>query len=259
MSGRRIKNEDIKPIASQKEFEKLIIDNQNFAYSVVNKEFSKYSWDVRDDLNSAALEGLVYAATKYNPKRKNECSFISYAVHWIRYYINEEIRKIYPVRLNQNFVSKRKKVLTFIEKYKEKHGKEPSIDLISKNVDLSKKVVRGILDINGGENFQFISFSIPTDVGDSTNNESYGENKLMKEYFENKLVCSPEVEMEVKDILEYLKSKVSDTDFKIFYDYYINKSSLSELKEEYNLPFASSVSYIIKRCEKICRETVKQN
>ena len=106
----------IKPIASQEEFEKLIIDNERFAYSIVNKEFSKYSWDVKDDLNSAAKAGLVYAATKYDPARKDECHFISYAVHWIRYYINEEIRKLYPVRLNQNFVSKRKKVMKFIEK-----------------------------------------------------------------------------------------------------------------------------------------------
>lgn len=254
MAGKRTVKE-VKPLASQEEFEKLIIDNQNFAYSIVNKEFAKYSWDVRSDLNSAALEGLVYAATKYNPAKKDECKFISYAVHWIRYYINEEIRKFYPVKLNQNFVSKRKKVTKFIEKYKEEHdGIEPSIDLISENVDLSEKVVQGILNINGGENFQFVSFNTPVDVGDSNGNESFNESKLMKEYFEDHVDCSPAVQLEVKDLFEFLKSKVSDLDYKIFYDFYVNNLTLSELKDQYNLPFASSVSYIIKRCEKICRE-----
>ena len=256
MSGKRNSIEDIKPIASQEEFERLIIENQNFAYSVVNKEFSKYSWDVKADLNSAALEGLVYAATKYDPSKKDECKFISYAVHWIRYYINEEIRKFYPVKLNQNFVSKRKKVTKFIEKYKAEHnGKEPTIKIISKNVDLSEKVVKGILNVNSGENFQFVSFNAPVDVGDSSGNEAFNESKLMNEYFESKVECSPEVKLQVKDILSYLKTKVERLDYQIFYDYYVNSLTLSELKDKYKLPFASSVSYIIKRCEKICRET----
>ena len=77
----------------------------------------------------------------------------------------------------------------------------------------------------------------------------------MNEYFENKVECSPEVKLQVKDILSYLKTKVDRLDYQIFYDYYVNSLTLSELKEKYKLPFASSVSYIIKRCEKICRET----
>ena len=245
----------IKPIASQEEFERLIIENERFAYSIVNKEFGKYSWDVKDDLNSAAKAGLVYAATKYDPARKDECHFISYAVHWIRYYINEEIRKLYPVRLNQNFVSKRKKVMKFISKYKESHDdKEPSIEEISENVGLSEKVVTGILNINGGENFQFVSFNTPVDVGDSNGNENFNESKLMNEYFENNLDCSFSAKMEIKEIMAYLKKKVSKSDYNIFNDYYLNGYTLSELKSKYNLPFASSVSYIIKKCEKICRE-----
>lgn len=244
----------IKPIASQKEFEKLIIDNERFAYSIVNKEFSKYSWDIKDDLNSAAKAGLVYAATKYDPSRKDECHFISYAVHWIRYYINEEIRKLYPVRLNQNFVSKRKKVMKFIEKYKENYDEEPSISEISENVGLSEKVVQGILNINGGENFQFVSFNTPVDVGDSDGNENFNESKLMNEYFENNLDYSLDAKIEIKDVLNHLKKNVSNNDYKIFTDYYINGYTLSELKTKYHLPFASSVSYIIKKCEKICRE-----
>lgn len=249
-----VKEENTTPNKTQAEFEKLIIDNEKFAYSVVNKEFSKYSWDVKKDLNSAALAGLVYAATKYDMTRSNECKFISYAIHWIRYYINEEIRKFYPVKLNQNFVSKRKKVTKFIEKYEKEFGEKPSIPEISANVDLSEKVVQNILNINNGENFQFVSFNAPVDVGDSSGNEGFTESKLVNEYIENNLDNSSMSQIELKDLLGALKKKISPSDYNIFYDYYINGITYSELKNKYHLPFASSVSYIVKRCEKVCRE-----
>lgn len=242
---------------TKEEFNKLIIENEKFAYSVVNKEFSKYSYNVKEDLNAAALEGLVYAATKYDMSRSKECKFISYAIHWIRYYINEEIRKFYPVKLNQNFVSKRKKVTKFIEKYEKEYGEKPSISEISSNVDLSEKVVQNILNINNGENFQFVSFNAPVDVGDSSGNEGFTESKLVNEYIENNLDNSSMSKIELKDLLVTLKQKITPFDYNIFYDYYINGITYSELKEKYHLPFASSVSYIVKRCEKVCKELVK--
>lgn len=248
--------EEIKPIASQEVFEKLIIDNQNFAYSIVNKEFAKYPWNIRPELNSAALEGLVYAATKYDPSRQDECKFISYAVHWIRYYINEEIRKLYPVKLNQNFVCKRKKVTSFIAKYEDEHGVTPSIEEISKNVGMSEKVVQGILNINGGENFQFVSFNAPVDVGDSSGNESFNESKLVSEYLENSCDYSSQAKIELNDLLSALKKKTTKSDYNIFYDYYVNGESYSELAIKYGLKFPSSVSYIVKKCEKICKSLV---
>ena len=145
--------------------------------------------------------------------------------------------------------------MKFIEKYKEKHNDiEPSIEEISNNVGLSEKVVNGILNINGGENFQFVSFNTPVDIGDSNGNENFNESKLMNEYFETHLDTSLDAKMEIKEIMDHLKRNVSKTDYKIFTDYYINGYTLSELKVKYHLPFASSVSYVIKKCEKICRE-----
>lgn len=247
---------NIVPIASKEEFERLILENQNFAYSIVNKEFSKYPWSIKPELNSAAIEGLIYAATKYDPSRQDECKFISYAVHWIRYYINEEIRKLYPVKLNQNFVSKRKKVTSFIAKYEDKYGKTPSINEISKNVGMSEKVVQGILNINGGENFQFVSFNSPSNVGDSEGNESFNESKLVGEYLETSCDYSGQAKIELKDLLRELKKKTSEDDYNIFYDYYINGESYSDLAVKYGLKFPSSVSYIVKKCEKICKALV---
>lgn len=249
-------NTELKMIATQEEYDKLVIENQNFAYSIVNKEFGNYPWNVRSDLNSAALEGLCYAATKYDPSRKDECKFISYAVHWIRYYIQEEIRKFYPVKLNQNFVSKRKKVTKCIADYKEKFNEEPTVEYISEHVGMSEKVVQGILNINGGENFQFISFNAPVDVGDSSGNEGFTESKLVNEYIENTFDNSSAARIELDDLLKALKTKVPIIDYNVFYDYYINGESFSELAIKYNLKFPSSASYLVKKCEKVCRSLV---
>lgn len=242
---------------TQEEFEKLLINNQNFPYSVVNKEFGKYPASVKQDLNSAAIQGMVYAATKYDPKRSDECKFISYAVHWIRYYINEEIRKLYPVRFNQNFVSKRNKVKNCIKNYKETHnGEEPTTEYIANEVGMSPKVVKNILKINSGENFQFISFNTPTE-NEKSNSSSSNVNcdKLVKEYLSNTFAKSnPSASCEFDDLLVQLKKAVPYRDFMLFYEYYVNGESFSDLAKKYKLKFPSSVSYLIKKCEKKCKE-----
>ena len=38
---------------AEKTFEELVIDNENFVYSLVNKEFKNYSFEVKKDLYSA--------------------------------------------------------------------------------------------------------------------------------------------------------------------------------------------------------------
>jgi RNA polymerase sigma factor (sigma-70 family) len=241
-------------ICTQEEFNKLVTDNYKFAYDVVNKEFGKYPWHIKEDLNSAAIEGLVYAATKYDPSREEECKFISYAIHWIRYYINEEIRKIYPVKFNQNFIIKRNKVMRCVNEYKTNHNDEmPSVDYISGCVKMSPKVVKNILNINGGENFDFISINAPTETKEN-DSENLTESTVMQEYFNNAVDNSFTQNIELNDILDNLKKEVDEDDFNIFVEYYMNGENISDIAKKHNLKFPSSAAYIIKKCEKKCKE-----
>lgn len=247
-------------LCTKEEFDKLLIDNIKYPYYVVNTEFGKYPWNIKEELNSAAVEGMVYAAKKYDPKRANECKFISYAVHWIRYYINEEIRKLYPVRFNQNFVSKRKKVTTFIAKYKKENNDEmPPISLIAKNVGMSEKVVKNILNVNGGENFTFLSFNMPIETEKSnTESESLNNDKLVNEYLENDAIDQNMMKkIEFDDLLKELKKEITPEEYDIFYDYYVNGENYSDLAKKYNLKFPSSAAYLIKKCEKRCKELLE--
>lgn len=233
-----------------KTFEQLILENEKFAYSIVNSEFSKYSWDVKEDLYSAAKYGLIYAATKYDSKQ-NEAKFISYAVNWIRYYIHEEVRKLNPIKLNQNFVCKRNKIKKAITTFKKEFNREPTDEEISKIVGMSKKVVNNVYGINNGENFNFISFQALMSAGSSKNQDdgTLLENKLTNEYLANALDTAGFTRYELKDLLEALKKEVSETDYNIFIDKYINDLSYSDIAKKYDLHFASSASYRLRQVE----------
>lgn len=241
---------------AKKTFEQLVIDNENFVYSVVHKEFSKYSWSIKQDLFSAGKAGLVYAATKFNPTNyKNK--FISYAVHWIRFYINEELRKMYPVKLNQNYIYKLTKIKKFVDQFIKKYSREPTTSEISGGVGMSEKVVNNILNVNNGEDFQFVSFqSFNKETTDDNTNESYIENKLVNEYIDQTTDDYNLTDYELKDLLETLKTKVSEKDYNIFIDRHLNDLSYSEIAKKYNLNFPSSAKYIIKHVESVCKELI---
>ena len=199
---------------------------------------------------------MAYAATKFDTsKYKNK--FISYAVHWIRYYVNEEIRNMYPVKLNQNYVYKRGRVKKFIAQYQEKHGEEPTVEQISAALDMSIKVVNNVLSINNGENFHFVSFqSVNKEGSDDPTSESYVENKLVNEYLEETVSDYGMTNFELQDLLNELKKKIDEKDFNMFVDKYLHNMSYSEIAKKYKLKFPSSAKYIIERVEKQCKKLV---
>lgn len=234
---------------SKKTPEELILDNEKFSYKVVNEEFKKYLsyHSLREDLFSAAKMGLIVAANKYKPDFKNK--FISYAVHWIRYYVNEEVRKFYPVKLNQNHVYKRNKLLKAIAQYKKEHnGKEPTDAWLKKKLNFSQKVLDGIRKVNDGKNFKFISIQNTYDTEDG---EETCENKVMAEIEKS---TNPQAEMEAEDILNTLKKMVPERDYNIFVDIKKNGCSFKDIKDKYGLKFPSSAAYLVKRMEKMCRQ-----
>ncbi len=241
-----------------KSVEQLILENINFAYSVVHKEYAKFPTQIKEDLLSAAKEGLVYAASKYNNKQNNN-NFISYAVNWIRYYIQEELRKTSPIKLNQNFVTKRNKILNFISEYKKEYdGVEPDAFIIARATGYSEKVVNNVLNINCGDNYSFISFNAIMNNNSSKLDDdgTQLENKLVNEYLEESCVDQGMLSVEVNDLLNMLKKNVSKLDYDIFIDKYLNDLSISDIAKKYKLPFPASAKYRLKCVEKVCKDLV---
>lgn len=202
----------------------------------------------------------MYAATKFD--RTNYANkFISYAVHWIRYYVNEEIRKLYPVKLNQNYIYKRSKIKKFISEYEQKHGKTPSMKVLKKGVGMSEKVINNIMNINNGENFKFISFQGVGTNNDDPNSDSYIENKLVNEYLESEDSNYSMLNFELNDMLVELKRKLKEKNFDnnaydMFIDKYLYEMSYSDIAKKYKLNFPSSSKYLIERVSAVCKEIV---
>lgn len=247
---------------AEKSFDDLIIDNIQFVYSVVNKEFSKYPWDIREDLYSAGKAGLVYAATKFNPSDYNN-KFISYAVHWIRFFVNEAVGEIYhPIKLNQSFVYRKKKITTCIEEFRKNNNREPTISEISVLSGLNETVVNNVLNINGGKNFEYVSFQAGSNKNDSDgegNLESLVDSKLVNEYLENASTTSEMDMFLLKDCLNELRKNITKRDYDIFVDRWLNGLTYKQLVKKYKLNFASSIKYILDKTEKIFKDLVKED
>ena len=60
------------------------------ATAIYNKYFFRYS-DIREDLINEGCLGLIKAAEKFNPEYN--VKFISYAVFWIKTYMQRAIRE----------------------------------------------------------------------------------------------------------------------------------------------------------------------
>ena len=195
---------------------------------------------------------MCYAATKYDPYQDN-CKFISYAINWIRYYINEELRKMYPIRLNQNFVCKRNKVTRAIAKYQEENdGKTPTCDQLSAIIGMSPKVVKNILDVNGGNNFNYISFQSISNSNKTDDGDVEIETKLINEYLQQAESDYGMSSFEFKDMISALKKKIGLDDLNIFLDKHMNNFSISQLVKKYNLK-PSVITSKIKTAEKTCK------
>lgn len=198
----------------------------------------------------------MYAATKFNGSKHNN-KFISYAIHWIRYYVNEEIRNLYPVKLNQNYVYKRSKIKKFMTKFEEENHRQPTEDEISKELGFSKKVIQNVMDINGGENFSFISFqTVTNDSSNDSNSEDYIENKLVNEYLGESASDKGITNIELRDLLKELRKYVEIKEYNMFIDKHLNELSYSQIAKKYGLNFPSSAKYMIERVEQQCKKLV---
>jgi Glu-tRNA(Gln) amidotransferase subunit E-like FAD-binding protein len=132
----------------------------------------------------------------------------------------------------------------------------PSAEELSKLLNVSEKVINNVYDINGGENFNFVSFQSLMNANNNKNGEEGKlENKLMNEYLEASSTSQMD-NYELQDLLSELKKQVKESDYNMFLDKYLHNLSYSDIAKKYNLKFPSSSKYIIERVERICKKLI---
>jgi len=134
--ARRVKLNDIVAL------NKLVRANLRFVVSV-SKQYQNQGLSLPDLINEGNL-GLMKAAKRFDETRGFK--FISYAVWWIRQSILQALaEQARIVRLPLNKIGSINKVNKALAKLEQKYEREPSIDEISKTIELAPKEIKEVM------------------------------------------------------------------------------------------------------------------
>ncbi len=120
---------------------------------------------------------------------------------------------------------------------------------------MSPKVVNNILNINNGENFNYVSFQALTNSNKTNDGDCEIESKLINEYIEQTETDSGLLNFEMQDMLSELKKHLDKLSYNVFIDKYLNCIINAELIKKYNIK-QSQLNKILKTSENICKELI---
>jgi RNA polymerase primary sigma factor len=134
--ARRIRKKD------EEALEKLIRSNLRFVVSVA-KQYQNQGLSLPDLINEGNL-GLIKAARRFDETRGFK--FISYAVWWIRQSILQALaEQARIVRLPLNKIGSINKINRALAELEQRHEREPSIQEISKTLELAPEEIKEAL------------------------------------------------------------------------------------------------------------------
>lgn len=203
---------------------KLILSNLRFVVSVA-KNYVSTGIPIADLISEGNI-GLIIAADKFDYTRG--LHFISYAVWWIRQsilkYISERSRL---VRFPMNRTNELLKIEKFMREYETKYGETPSIETISKKLNLKENDVQILLNRRSKN---YVSFE---DKVFEDNESTYDEFlNIEDQTVENpeKTILKEALNEEIRNIIESLPDKEKEI-IKYRYGFYGKPLSLKEIGE----------------------------
>lgn len=138
---------DKKGIQAERAKEKLVLSNLRLVAKIAS-QFRGRGLDIEDLITEGNI-GLMVSAERFNPKFENK--FCTYASYWIKHHINRSIElKGKTIRMPTHAIISAGKIHKFKNKYKEEHGKEPTLEEICKATKVTKKTAKNISEVNGG-------------------------------------------------------------------------------------------------------------
>ncbi|MCX8029122.1 MAG: RNA polymerase sigma factor RpoD/SigA [Brevinematales bacterium] len=203
---------------------RLILSNLRFVVSVA-KNYINTGIPIAD-LISEGNVGLMIAVDKFDYRRG--LHFISYAVWWIKQsilkYISERSRL---VRFPMNRTNELLKIEKFIREYEAENGKTPSVETISKELNIKEKDVQILLN---RKSKNYISFdSNAFEDNDSTYDEFLNVESQTVEHPEKTIMRNALTE-EIRKIVDSLPEKEREI-IKYRFGFYGKQYSLKEIGE----------------------------
>ena len=202
---------------SQEEF---ILNNMNIVRNIASKYYTDKIGLEYEDLVSYGVMGLIDARKKFDEERG--VKFSTYASIRVSSFIIDEIRKYSPV--SRTYMNKIKEYNKSVDELQHKLFREPSIDEIADNMNVSKKEVVNIR--NKMKNSSNISI-------DTTMAEGEKEFSLIDTIEDKDMICPDEI-LEKKELQEVLAKAIDmlkEKDRLVLSLYYYEELTLKEIGE----------------------------
>ena len=193
----------------------LFLGNMRFVVTIA-KQYDNKGVDL-EDLISSGNFGLIEAIDQFDVNRG--VAFTTYAAHWIRKKILEDLDKsrIY-VRLPDNQVKRVNKARTFIDTFVQKNEREPSIEELAEGLNIDEISAKDVLQLIDYQN-------TPNTV------EEEGENLSLFD-----TIIGDEANYDSDFLKDILKRNLTKKEYRIIKTFYFsNSKKQEELAEELGL------------------------
>ena len=193
----------------------LFLGNMRFVVTIA-KQYDNKGVDL-EDLISSGNFGLLEAIDQFDVNKG--VAFTTYAAHWIRKKILEDLDKsrIY-VRLPDNQVKRVNKARTFIDTFVQKNEREPSIEELAEGLDIDEISAKDVLQLIDYQN-------TPNTV------EEEGENLSLFD-----TIIGDEANYDSDFLKDILKRNLTKKEYRIIKTFYFsNSKKQEELAEEFGL------------------------
>lgn len=180
------------------------------------------------DLINEGNIGLIRAAHRYDETKGFK--FISYAVWWIRQAILQALsEQVRIVKLPLNKVGEINKIMKYINKYEKQHGETPTVEQISKEVDLTPEKITDTINI----------FKRQLSLNESVNHDE--KNKLMdfiandKQELPDQVLLSESRKLEIENVLGTLTDREAEV-VRLYFGIDCERAyTLEEIGEKFSL------------------------
>ncbi len=210
-------------IGDKSAMEKLIKANMGYIYKCAIK-YSNYGLSL-SDLIDEGIVALMQAIKNFDLRKK--VRLLTYA----HYYVENAMKKFiteqaYSVKITLDYREKLERVIKAIEEFKQREGREPTVEEVSRILNIKPETIRKILNHYRGE---FSLDQIDEEEESYTKEETFESE--MQEGLEEKL----EKEFNLENAVKLVKRALDEREFKVIMEYYgigCKQKTFEELSKE---------------------------